>query len=577
MTGNIIGGDAAAQKARVVSDGDSRPQPTGRVRVVDDVHPRPQRTVREVHKNVGRGPSPSEGVAEMVNKAMETMTAAMTKTVTAAMTQQTTAMAQMAQNMAKLTSTDDRRSKEPKRDPGTPKKGEVKKTRQRQRRQLSSSEDERSDGPEPKRGPTTPKKGNGKKTQRRPVRQPFSSDDDSSDDQSEGEFDFLQDPSPRRTRSARWNPRLPVFTGKEPWRVWFNRFKSVAKRRKWSEDECLDELLPKLEGTAGVFVFEQLPEAVINDFKKLVRELDNRFRKVESSRTFAAQFAHRTQKASETIEEYAAELKRLYDKAHSNRDSETRKHDLLRKFLDGLSDPSARFEIEYFKEPGDIDEAVAYAVEYAETKSRIEGKFNGDEGRKQRKLKVARVDQRPEDDASSEEERVAKVKDQAVKRDVSETSKALDEVKSMLAKLMDKSESIEKDNQELRQSVEKDTQELRRKLEDLSVQREVPRPRYPPPPNGNRGNVKSQSGRPQMSGPAPPLPPRPVMPPPVPPRDYSKYTCWECGEVGHLRWNCPKKDGAAQGGARSVPKGYIDSRVSGSGNQATPRSQGPLN
>lgn len=39
-----------------------------------------------------------------------------------------------------------------------------------------------------------------------------------------------------------------------------------------------------------------------------------------TKKTFGAQFSHRNQKPSEYVEEYAAELKRLYDKAHANRD-----------------------------------------------------------------------------------------------------------------------------------------------------------------------------------------------------------------------------------------------------------------
>ena len=48
----------------------------------------------------------------------------------------------------------------------------------------------------------------------------------------------------------------------------------------------------------------------------------------------SAQFSYRSQKTSESVEEYAAEIKRLYYKAHANRDKETRREDLLRKFLD---------------------------------------------------------------------------------------------------------------------------------------------------------------------------------------------------------------------------------------------------
>jgi hypothetical protein len=81
-------------------------------------------------------------------------------------------------------------------------------------------------------------------------------------------------------------------------------------------------------------------------------------------------FTNRNQSEGESVEDYAAELKRLYDKAHSNRDSKTRQEDLLRRFLDGLNNEKARFHVEFVKDPKNIDEAVYAAVCFQETKQR---------------------------------------------------------------------------------------------------------------------------------------------------------------------------------------------------------------
>ena len=110
--------------------------------------------------------------------------------------------------------------------------------------------------------------------------------------------------------------KLPIFTGKEPWDVWFNRFTEVADRRRWSEEDRLDEILPRLQGAAGEFVFGQFRREVRGNYSQLVSELNSRFRVVVTKKTYGAQFSHRSQKPSESVEEYAAELKRLYDKAH---------------------------------------------------------------------------------------------------------------------------------------------------------------------------------------------------------------------------------------------------------------------
>ena len=113
-------------------------------------------------------------------------------------------------------------------------------------------------------------------------------------------------------------PSCLFFTGKEPWNVWFNRFTEVADRRRWSEDDRLDEILPRLQGAAGEFVFGQLRREVGANYAHLVSELNSRFRVVVTKKTYGAQFSHCSHRSSESVEEYAAELKRLYDKAHAD-------------------------------------------------------------------------------------------------------------------------------------------------------------------------------------------------------------------------------------------------------------------
>lgn len=191
----------------------------------------------------------------------------------------------------------------------------------------------------------------------------------SSETESDGEVsDVGSTRSESTIRRRHTNAKLPPFTGREQWKIWFARFEAVAKRSRWSEGDCLDELLPRLQGPAGEFVYGQLSETCRGQYKSLVKELNARFRVVETAKTFGAQFSNRNQKASETPEEYAAELKRLYDKAYIHRDVETRREDLLRKYLDGLCDDRARFHVEYVKEPKDIDEAVYNVVHFLETR-----------------------------------------------------------------------------------------------------------------------------------------------------------------------------------------------------------------
>ncbi|CAC5417240.1 unnamed protein product [Mytilus coruscus] len=64
--------------------------------------------------------------------------------------------------------------------------------------------------------------------------------------------------SPRASKGKQLKSnRLPIFTGKEKWKVWFNRFEAVANLYNWSKKEKLVELLPRLQGIAGDFVYDQ--------------------------------------------------------------------------------------------------------------------------------------------------------------------------------------------------------------------------------------------------------------------------------------------------------------------------------
>lgn len=265
--------------------------------------------------------------------------------------------------------------------------------------------------------------------------------------------------------------KLPPFNGKEEWKVWVSRFEAIANRRQWSEETKLDNLLPKLQGKAGEFVFTQLPRHTLSHYEDLIKELNSRFRVVETKKTFAAKFSQRTQKPGETAEEFAAELKRLYAKAHSFRDEKTRQEDLVRRFLDGLRDSDARFEIEYNKEPEDIDEAVYHAVNFVQTKHRGSTESSAD-----RKCKRYARRSKLECDSSADEEsqdegedlkrvcRLPAKKEKAqdkkelneneLKNDLgnakqtaeTESLKVLTEAKDMMQKLMKQMQDIVKSN-----------------------------------------------------------------------------------------------------------------------------------
>ena len=193
----------------------------------------------------------------------------------------------------------------------------------------------------------------------------------SSECESDATSDDSHTPSPEhlsRHRDYERIPKLPSFTGSESWKVWFNRFDDVACRRNWSEEKHLDVMLPRLKGPAGEYVYDQLSRRQRSSYKELVDCLKKRFRKVESRKMFADMFWKRDQKAGELEETYAAELKRLHGKAWPKRNTESTEEDLLQRFMNGLLDKKAKQQVEFVKNPTNIDNALDEVVKYREAR-----------------------------------------------------------------------------------------------------------------------------------------------------------------------------------------------------------------
>ncbi|XP_062574023.1 uncharacterized protein LOC134235877 [Saccostrea cucullata] len=165
--------------------------------------------------------------------------------------------------------------------------------------------------------------------------------------------------------------KLPPYTGSEKWRVWLNRFESVAKLAKWTAKEKLQQILPRIQGIAADFVFGQLKKETIGNYETLVAEIESRFGTLENKRVYKTQFNNKRQGKDESLEEYAADIKRLYDWAHPSRDASTRQEDLISKFLQGLWDSKARQYIELHKEPSTIEEAVQQVAAYMSVTSNL--------------------------------------------------------------------------------------------------------------------------------------------------------------------------------------------------------------
>ncbi|KAH3710695.1 hypothetical protein DPMN_070187 [Dreissena polymorpha] len=174
----------------------------------------------------------------------------------------------------------------------------------------------------------------------------------------------------------------------------------------------------------------------MHNYNLLIGKLNSRFRVIETAKSFASKFAHRYQRQGESVEEYAANLRELHDRAHTRRDKKTRDEDLVRRFLDGLCDKEARFEIEFHKDPSTIDEAVYYAVTFSEVRK------SQDSERRRKFARVVREDQFSQRGSSETQTKTVMKDKRHFNRVAQNTNKHVDQTK-LLNEILKRLDNLE--------------------------------------------------------------------------------------------------------------------------------------
>ena len=149
--------------------------------------------------------------------------------------------------------------------------------------------------------------------------------------------------------------------------MWFAHFEDLAENHHWTKAECLSALVPLLRKKAGEFVFGSVSRRVRTNYKKLIHELHMWYQTVESKKSYKLKWAELKQTPGQSIEELAAHVKWLHDKAFPDRDRKTRKEDLVSKFFDALNDTTAKAEVQFVKDLDNIDDAVMDVIHYGDT------------------------------------------------------------------------------------------------------------------------------------------------------------------------------------------------------------------
>ena len=352
--------------------------------------------------------------------------------------------------------------------------------------------------------------------------------DSETEDQESDKEDIILNRTSSEFRGKK--PNLPPFNGKETWKVWFTRFQDIAQRRGWSKEEKLDELIPRLQGDAGNFVFDQLSTKDRNNYDKLCKELTNRFRSVENPKKYGTMFATRKQKSNETVEAYANDLKKLYDKAHPKRHHQIRDEDLVRKFFEGLADSKASYSVEFAKDPQNIDEAVDEVINFQEVRRKPQ--------KSTRKIQV--ISDSSSDESDNESTVIKRAPGKPVKINTNEKNEKKEEISGEQLAITNTLAIIQ------------------HKLEEMDRR--------------TTGPYRDQSSWRNSGGYQPPsnTPPRWGYRPPINTQPNRNNLCFNCGQRGHYYKSCPFKN--QETGSNTMRKTPNWTMVTNDSNDASQKS-----
>lgn len=151
------------------------------------------------------------------------------------------------------------------------------------------------------------------------------------------------------------------FNGETDYCDWIDHFENVAAVNAWDENAKLQWLKVRLTGRAQT-ALKRLPEATRRSYENTLAALKKRFEPESKRELYAAEFQTRRKGKTETWADFAEDLRRLADRAHSDLEEAAREKLSLTRYLDQIADSQVSFGVKQSR-PRNLDEAVAATLE----------------------------------------------------------------------------------------------------------------------------------------------------------------------------------------------------------------------
>ncbi|XP_052224997.1 serine/arginine repetitive matrix protein 2-like [Dreissena polymorpha] len=181
--------------------------------------------------------------------------------------------------------------------------------------------------------------------------------------------------SSRRQVDPRKHPKALRYDGKTSWLSFKRKFESFQKVMNWSENECKDYLLWRLEGKALDFFTITTTENERYSFRRLMKSLESRFGTKELRETSKAKFRQAVQEQEESLEDWADRMLTLATPAFADLPEDHMRFVAISRFCQGCNDREAAKHA-CLENPSSMEEALNLVKQHQYISLAVDGKKN---------------------------------------------------------------------------------------------------------------------------------------------------------------------------------------------------------
>uniref|UniRef100_A0A6P7FH13 Uncharacterized protein LOC114330096 n=1 Tax=Diabrotica virgifera virgifera TaxID=50390 RepID=A0A6P7FH13_DIAVI len=171
-----------------------------------------------------------------------------------------------------------------------------------------------------------------------------------------------KDEIPRDETSHNVRFKLPPFDGKSSSSIYLRQFKAIATANHWTEQEKAVSLTAALRGDAAD-ILRSIPKGQEKCYQTLFTRLEKRYGDAHLQQVYKAQLRSRSQRASDNLQEFEADVARVVRLAYSEASDSILEEIALDTFVNGLKESELQNALRLAR-PKVLDEALAIALEH---------------------------------------------------------------------------------------------------------------------------------------------------------------------------------------------------------------------